>query len=137
MTAESMGRAKKALAAARGFLADMLADEEDPQVPHYDPLHLAAVLIAFMASCGALYWLLWTLLVYKGGFFWKLKALVPILLGKGSFKAAGCADLSCRFGAFDGWIGNLSALLIGALVLAALDRLYWKAARREATSKKG
>lgn len=41
--------------------------EDDPARPHYDPVHLAVVLVAVQVVIGALYWLLWTLFVYEGG----------------------------------------------------------------------
>ena len=40
-------------------------DKDDPAEPHYDPVHLAVVLVACQVVIGVLYWLLWTLLVYQ------------------------------------------------------------------------
>ncbi|HEX4047683.1 MAG TPA: hypothetical protein VH309_07610 [Elusimicrobiota bacterium] len=45
----------------------LFEDKDDPSEPHYDPVHLAEVLVACMVVIGALYWLLWTLFVYEGG----------------------------------------------------------------------
>lgn len=45
-----------------------LFEEEGPDEPRYDPLHLAAVLVAVQVAVGALFWLLWTAMVYEGGF---------------------------------------------------------------------
>jgi hypothetical protein len=45
----------------------LFEDEDDPAEPHYDPVHLAVVLVATQVVIGALYWLLWTLFVYEGG----------------------------------------------------------------------
>ncbi len=46
---------------------ELFEAEDDPAEPHYDPVHLAVVLIAAQVVVGALYWLLWTLFVYEGG----------------------------------------------------------------------
>jgi hypothetical protein len=43
----------------------LFEDADDPAEPHYDPVHLAVVLIACQVVIGVLYWLLWTLLVYQ------------------------------------------------------------------------
>jgi hypothetical protein len=79
----------------------LFEDQDDPTEPHYDPVHLAVVLIASQVVIGVLYWLLWTLLVYQ-------------------------PDLKRAPG-----VANVSALILCALVVAALykaDRRH--AARR-------
>lgn len=47
---------------------DLFETHDDPAEPHYDPVHLAVVLIATQVAIGCLYWLLWTVFVYEGGF---------------------------------------------------------------------
>lgn len=85
--------------------------------PAYDPVHLGAVSVACLVVIGLLYWLLWTLLVYEGGLFMKIAAL---------FSSSRPQD------AFEGWLGNVCALLIASALLAALYRLYQDAAKRHA-----
>ena len=51
----------------------LFEDEEDPAEPHYDPVHLATVLVATQVVIGALYWLLWTVFVYEGGITARLR----------------------------------------------------------------
>jgi hypothetical protein len=46
---------------------ELFEAKDDPAEPHYDPVHLAVVLVAAQVVVGALYWLLWTLFVYEGG----------------------------------------------------------------------
>ena len=46
---------------------DLFEAHDDPAEPHYDPVHLAVVLVASQVVIGALYWLLWTVFVYEGG----------------------------------------------------------------------
>jgi hypothetical protein len=57
----------KALEAAWRAWAGLF-EEEKPDEPRYDPVHLATVLVACLAAVGALYWLLWTFMVYEGGY---------------------------------------------------------------------
>jgi hypothetical protein len=51
----------------------LFEDKDDPAEPHYDPVHLAAVLVASQVVIGALYWLLWTVFVYEGGIGGRLR----------------------------------------------------------------
>lgn len=43
-------------------------EEEPADEPRFDPVHLAVVLVACQAVVGLLFWLLWTAMVYEGGF---------------------------------------------------------------------
>lgn len=70
-----------------------LFEEEGPEEPRYDPVHLAAVLVAVQAAVGILFWLLWGALVYEGGF------------------ATG-----------EGKLGNAACLALLALIVEALRR---------------
>lgn len=110
--------------------ADWL-DHDDPAEPSYDPVHLGAVLIANLVVVGALYWLLWTLLVYEGGIFSKASALAQLVFGGKSLLELGYQG-SYNQGLFEGWLGNVGALAFSALALTALFRIYRQAARRAA-----
>jgi hypothetical protein len=68
-------------------------EEEGEAEPRFDPVHLAVVLVACQAAVGVLFWLLWTAMVYEGG-----------------------------FGAGEGKAGNFIALLLLAAVVEALRR---------------
>ena len=70
-----------------------LFEEEGEDEPRFDPVHLAVVLVACQAAVGVLFWLLWTAMVYEGG-----------------------------FGAGEGKLGNLLALIILAGIVEALRR---------------
>jgi len=56
----------KLLAKAWGAWAGLFEEEGDDE-PRFDPVHLATVLVAVLATVGALFWLLWALMVYEGG----------------------------------------------------------------------
>lgn len=77
-----------------------LFEEEPPETPRFDPVHLAAVLVACQAAVGAVFWLLWTAMVYEGGF---------------------CSG--------EGKLGNLLALALIAAVVEALRRADRRHAR--------
>ncbi len=109
------------------FLA-LFEPEDDPAEPFYDPVHLGAVSIVCLVTVGVLYWLLWTLLVYEGGLFLKLRAGLAVLLTGKTLADFGWEG-SHAPGVFEGWLGNLLALGLCAAVLAALRDLYKRASR--------
>lgn len=76
-------------------------EEEGADEPRFDPVHLAVVLVACQAAVGVLFWLLWTAMVYEGG-----------------------------FGAGEGKAGNFAALLILAVIVEALRRADKRHARK-------
>ncbi|MDE2509796.1 MAG: hypothetical protein KGL74_01620 [Elusimicrobia bacterium] len=93
--------------------AGLFDEKETPSTPHYDPVHLATVLVGCMVVIGALFWLLWTLFVYEGGLFVKIVALVA-------------PQPNDHRVTFEGWQANVAALVLCAVVL----RLLLKADRR-------
>jgi len=115
-----MKRAKTVLDRLRRFFTE----EDDPNEPVYDPTHLGGAVIIILTALGCLYWLLWTLLVYEGGIFLKIKALGRLLFTSATLKDLGYEGFPYALGAFEGWIGNLSALVLCVAVAAALRRLY-------------
>lgn len=109
-------------------------EKEDPAAPHYDPVHLATVLVACQVVAGALFWLLWTLLVYEGGLPRKVVALFTrwsdpaadthMLRDAGAFGGPGHATV------FEGGAANLTALVLVFALVAALSRLDRRHAKR-------
>lgn len=125
-----MNAAIARLGRAWRWLEDLLADD-DPLEPHVDPVHLAGTLVACMAAIGGLYWLLWTLLVFEGGLFPKIGAGLSVLLTSKTLADYGCAGRPGSMGVFEGWVGNAAALVLLVLALAALHRLYARAAAKK------
>lgn len=78
-----------------------LFKEEAADVPRFDPVHLAVVFVAVQAAVGLLFWLLWTAMVYEGG-----------------------------FGAGEGRLGNAVALILLAVIVEALRRADKRHARK-------
>lgn len=106
---------------------ESLDDEPPAGTPLYDPVHVGGVLVSVLAAVGALYWLLWTLLVYEGGVFLKLAALLR-LAGGASLAELGYEGPWNR-GPFEGWAGTVGAALILGVLLSAL-RSEWRRASR-------
>ena len=113
----------------KGFLD--LFEDDDPGEPAYDPVHLGAAAIGTLASLGALYWLLWTLLVFEGGLPMKVRALASVLLTSKTLRDYGYEGKPYAMGAFEGWLGNLIALGLTLLLVGALHRLYHDAAKKK------
>ncbi|MBI4347522.1 MAG: hypothetical protein HY553_11750 [Elusimicrobia bacterium] len=118
----------KRLGKARELVLGLFEDD-DPKEPGYDPVQLGASIVVALAALGGLYWLLWTLLVYEGGLFLKLAALLRLLFTSATLRDLGYEG-SYAQGAFEGWFGNVAALAITVLVVASLRRLYRDAARK-------
>jgi hypothetical protein len=78
-----------------------LFEEEGPQAPRFDPAHLAVVLVACQAAVGVVFWLLWTAMVYEGG-----------------------------FGTGEGKLGNFLALALIAAIVEGLRRADRRHARK-------
>jgi len=116
----------------KGLLArvEWLFEEDSADEPAYDPVHLGAAVLLSFTAIGLLYWLLWTLLVYEGGIFLKASALARVLFTSATLKDLGYEGYPYQMGAFEGWYGNLGALAVTVVVVAALRRLYLDAARR-------
>ncbi len=96
----------------KGFTG--LFEDDDPAEPRYDPVHLAGVLIATQVAVGALFWLLWTLLVFEGGLASTLGALFSGRRGGDALR---------------GLWGHLAALAICAGLVVLLHRLDRRAPR--------
>ncbi|MDE2490662.1 MAG: hypothetical protein KGM24_07425 [Elusimicrobia bacterium] len=107
----------------------LFEEDEGPEVPRYDPVHLAAVLVACLAVIGVLFWLLWTLLCYDGGLPSKVGPFFAVLLRLKTPASYGWLGTPDRQGLFEGWLANLAALAVSALVVA----LLYKADRRRAS----
>lgn len=109
---------------------DLFSDKEDPDEPHFDPVHLGGAVIITLAAIGCLYWLLWTLLVYEGGIFLKIYALGRLLLTSATLKDLGYEGYPYAMGDFEGIVGNFGALIVSIIVVVALRRLFLQAARK-------
>ena len=118
------------LSTLREKFLDLFSDEDDPNEPFYDPAHLGAVIIVSLSLLGIIYWLLWTLLVFEGGLVRKISAAATVLFTSKTLADIGYSGSPYAMGPFEGWIGNLTAFILCAVLGAGLARLYKEAARK-------
>ena len=124
--------AKTLVRRSRDFLADLFSDEEDPNEPGFDPVHLGTAIMATFSAMGAIFWLLWTLLVYEGGIFLKVSAAAQVLLTDRTAADFGWVGYPYEMGAFEGTLGNCGALVLTCAAVWAVAHLYrrpWKPTR--------
>ncbi len=114
----------------RDKILDLFSDEDDPNEPFYDPAHLGAVIVVSLSTLGIVYWLLWTLLVFEGGLPGKISAAASVLFTSKTLADVGYLGSPHAMGPFEGWLGNLTALILCALSAAGLARLYKEAAEK-------
>ena len=98
------------------------SDEEDPNEPIYDPMHFAAMIVIVIFAIGVLFWLLWTLLVFEGGFFRKIIPALHVLFTGKTLKDFGWVGYPYELGVFEGFIANTISFL---LTLALIIGLWW------------
>ncbi len=115
--------------------AESLFTDDEENEPGYDPVHLGGAVIITLTAIGCLYWLLWTLLVFEGGIFVKAAALAKVLFTKTTLRDLGYEGAPYAMGAFEGWLGNVLALLLCGVVAFALRRLYLEAERKQRPRK--
>ncbi len=109
------------------FLYSQLSEDDDnSDIPKYDPLHIGAVIVVTLTILTLLFWLLWTILVYGGGIFPKLKALAIIIFTNKSFKDFGYESFPYNMGVFDGIITNTVGILLLFFVCYLIWRMYKK-----------
>jgi hypothetical protein len=119
----------------RTQIADLFSDKEDPNEIGYDPSHLGSVVIVSIVGIGALYWLLWTLLVFEGGIFRKINAVLSVLFTNKTLQDIGYIGAPYQMGALEGWVGNVVALILTASLAYAATRLYRDAAKNNKRKK--
>ena len=51
----------------------------------YDPANIGAMIVLVLFSLAILFWLFWSLLVFKGGILTKFWLLIQVIIGQKSF----------------------------------------------------
>src|ERR1044071_6190186 len=101
-------------------LLDLFDGKDAPGEPVYEPVHVAGVVVGCFTALGALFWLLWALLVCEGGLFAKVGPIAQIIFTSKTLKDFGYEGYPYAMGIFEGWIVNVSALVLSVGVLSAL-----------------
>ena len=107
------------------------SDEEDPNEPAYDPVHFAAMIVIVIFSIGVLFWLLWTLLVFEGGFFGKIWPALQVLFRHKTLKDFGWVGYPYELGVFEGFIANSIAFVLTVALIAGIWRLVETPIKKE------
>lgn len=93
------------------WIQDIFSDEEDPNEPIYDPVHIASMLVLTLFGISILFWLFWSLLVYKGGLVSKIIPFSSVIFTSKTLADFGYEGYPYEMGIFDGWLTNVAALL--------------------------
>ncbi|MFH0947816.1 MAG: hypothetical protein V1833_02310 [Elusimicrobiota bacterium] len=93
------------------WFQDIFSDEEDPNEPIYAPVHIASMIVLTLFGISILFWLFWSLLVYKGGIVSKIIPFLSVLFTSKTLADFGYEGYPYEMGIFDGWITNVVALL--------------------------
>jgi hypothetical protein len=109
---------------ALDVLASWLEDDPTTHEPIYDPLHVALTIVISFTVLGALFWLLWSLLVCEGGLFIKIVPFLKVLFTSKTLRDYGYEGYPYELGLFEGWVVNLVALVLGLSLLAGLWWLF-------------
>ena len=93
------------------WIQDIFSDEEDPNEPIYDPVHIASMIVLTLFGISILSWLFWSLLIYKGGLVSKIIPFLSVIFTSKTLADFGYEGYPYEMGIFDGWITNVAALL--------------------------
>ncbi len=93
---------------------DINSDDNNEELG-YDPANIGAMIVLVLFSLAILFWLFWSLLVFKGGILTKLWMLIQVIIREKSFTAID-PEL------WDGWVINVGAL--GFLLLIVIGILF-------------
>jgi hypothetical protein len=119
------------------FIADIIdffSDKENPEEPCYDPVHVAGMIVVVLFAITILFWLLWSLLVFGGGIQEKVVPFILVLVTAKTARDFGYQGYPYEMGVFDGWVTNLTALVIAVVLVIALWHLYhWNPQKNKKT----
>ncbi|MDO8733543.1 MAG: hypothetical protein Q7K21_00095 [Elusimicrobiota bacterium] len=93
------------------WIQDIFSDEEDPNEPICDPVHIASMIVLTLFGISILFWLFWSLLVYKGGLVSKIIPFLSVIFTSKTLADFGYEGYPYEMGIFDGWITNVASLL--------------------------
>lgn len=96
-----------------------MENKPDDKSSGYDPANVAAMIVIVIFGLAVLFWLVWSLLVFKGGILTKLLMLIQIIIGKESFSGV-------NMQLWDGWVINTVALGILLVFTGGIFFLFRK-----------
>ncbi|MFC1501265.1 hypothetical protein ACFL58_02305 [Elusimicrobiota bacterium] len=96
---------------------DFFSDKEDVNEPHYDPLHIGAMIIIVLFAITLLFWLLWSILVFGGGIQAKILPFLTVLFTSKNVSDFGYIGYPYEMGIFEGWVTNTVAFSFLVLLI--------------------
>lgn len=100
---------------AKKYFSKISEVESHPEYYTY----LAANIVLTLFFMNIFFWLLWALLVFKGGIFPKIPAVIKVIFTKKTLADFGYEGYPYEMGVFEGYPTNVIALflLIGFIIL--------------------
>lgn len=96
-------------------------------------VYLAGNVVLTLFFINIFFWLLWTLIVYKGGIFIKIIPALRALFTSKTIADFGYEGYPFEMGVFDGWPENLAALAFTLAFIELCRGIYLRTVRRSAT----
>ena len=111
------------------LLEDLFGEDENKKADStavIDEFYFAATVIIDIVILAVLFWLLWSILVYGGGIFPKIKALFEIIFYKKSFKDFGWNFYPYDIGVFTGFVTNIIGIVLLCFFIISLSKIMHK-----------
>ncbi|MGA2090069.1 MAG: hypothetical protein ABSH12_01230 [Endomicrobiales bacterium] len=106
------------------YIESFLSDEEDPQEPVFDPVHVGTMIVIVLFGMTVLFWLLWALLVFGGGIQAKIFPALQMLFTSKTPGDFGYIGSPYAMGIFEGWQTNVVALILMLLVMGCIGYVF-------------
>lgn len=110
-----------------GQIFNFFDDKEQPGIPQYDPVHFGGMIIFTILGISLTFWLLWALLVFGGGLQAKVLPFLAVIFTSKTAGDFGYIGYPYAMGIFEGWVTNLVALVLLALVILGIWHIFEKA----------
>ncbi len=107
-------------------LAQTVEEDDFSSEPIYDPAHVGGMIVTVIFVLGALFWLLWTLLVFGGGLFIKIGPALMVLCKQKTLADYGWVGYPYEQGIFEGFVGNLIAFVITLTLMICVWAVFFK-----------
>ena len=95
-------------------------DEEE-----YDPANVGIMIVLVIFCISILFWLFWSLMVYRGGLFEKIFPFISVIFTKKRLLDYGFEGWHEQ-GVFEGWIVNTAAMIFIALGIWSVIGIFRK-----------
>lgn len=106
------------------WIMDIFSDEENPEEPIYDPMHIASMIVLTLFGISILFWLFWALLVFRGGLLSKVIPFLSVVFTSKTLADYGYEGYPYEMGVFDGWITNIIAFAILCGFVFCIIRIF-------------